>query len=273
MAQLTDAQANTIYDLLLDSGVSLDSLRVDLLDHLCCMVEQKMDNGLDFGQSLSLSIQEFGLSNLAEIQEATIHLLTLKLNKMKKAIGFVGIFSAMAVISGVIFKVNHWLGASVLLVIGLVCTSLIVFPCMAFLKAKKGKTTMQIIAVISGYLAAILLSIATLFKIMHWPGFFQLYYPGLFLLVFVFMPLYTVKSYRTAENKIMAFSRSLLILAGVAVAWGLMPMMMNARGGQQAPIREFQPNAVQEQVQSETHVSLLDNEKPVNVAIHLPAEH
>ena len=97
MAQLSNTQEDIIYDLLVDNGVSYESLQIDLVDHICCMVEQKMDNGLDFSQSLTLSTQEFGLSNFAEIQEATLYLLTLKLNKMKKVIGIIGIISAALV--------------------------------------------------------------------------------------------------------------------------------------------------------------------------------
>ena len=46
MAQLKQNQVDSIFDLLLTHGVSYESLQLDLLDHICCMVEQKMDNGL-----------------------------------------------------------------------------------------------------------------------------------------------------------------------------------------------------------------------------------
>ncbi|MEM9024365.1 MAG: hypothetical protein AAGB22_11520 [Bacteroidota bacterium] len=237
MSQLSDSQANAIFDLLVDQGVSRETLQIDLLDHLCCMVEEKMDNGWDFDQSLTSSIREFGLQNLAEIQEATIYLLTLKLNKMKKATGIAGIASAVLVIAGVFFKINHWPGAGILLMLGLSITSAFVFPFMAYLDFTKAGSTVQKVGTLSGYSAAILLSTATLFKIMQWPGFIQLYYPGLILLVFVFLPLFTIKSYRTAENKIMAFARSGLILAGVAVFWGLIPSHMAPSERYRAPIQ------------------------------------
>ncbi len=247
MAQLSNLQQDTIYDLLIDQGVSYEALQIDLLDHICCMVEEKMDNGLDFGQSLTLSTQEFGLSNFGELQEATFHLLNLKLNKMKKVIGIIGIISALSVIGGVFFKINHFPFAGKLLATGLILISFLVFPAMAYFESKNLDTFLQKLRPISGYLAAILLSTATLFKIMHWPGFFQLYYPGLILLVFVFLPLFTIKNYKTAENKIMAFSRSLLILAGVAVFWGLMPSMMKPsqqKSSFQKQHQELQMNSI-----------------------------
>jgi cation transport ATPase len=227
MAQLNEQQQDKIYDLLIDHGISYEALQMDLLDHLCCLTEEKMDNGLDFAQSLTLSIQEFGLSSLSEIQEATLHLLTLKLTKMKKVVGITGIVSAILVIAGVFFKINHLPGAGLLLLSGLTPISLLIFPAMAYFDTRKGKSSWQKVAAVSGYVAAVLISMATLFRIMHWPGFYALYYPGLILLVFVFLPSFTIKNYKTAENKIMAFSRSLLILAGIVVFWGLLPSYMH----------------------------------------------
>lgn len=243
MAQLEEAQVNFIYDFLIEQGISYEALHIDLLDHISCMVEEKMDSGKDFDESFSLSIQEFGLSNLAEIQETTIHLLTIKVKKMKKGIGILGITSALSVISGVFFKMNHWPGANLLLIIGLCLVCLVVFPFMAYFDTNNGKNVLQKVGLIAGYLASILLSLATLVKIMKWPAFLQLYYPGLFLLVFVFLPIYTWKNYKTAENKIMAFSKSLLIFAGIAVFCGLFP------GGRRIP-HNMQDHST-EQVQHE----------------------
>lgn len=222
MVQLDNKQVQIINDLLVEQGITYEALHTDLLDHMCCMVEENMDNGLDFGQSLTLSVSKFGISNIYQIQENTIYLLTLKLNKMKKTVGISGIISALFVMMGVLFKIQHWPGAGVLLVCGLVLTALFVFPAMAYLDAKAGQSNLYKVHSISGYVSAILLSLATLVKIMHWPGFSMLYYSGAFLLLLVFLPLHTWKNYKIAENKLLAFAKSLLIIAGVIVFWGLL---------------------------------------------------
>lgn len=222
MVELDKKQIEIINDLLVENGITYEALHIDLLDHICCMIEENMDNGLDFGQSLTLSVSKFGISNIYQIQENTIHLLTLKLNKMKKTVGILGIISALSVIMGVFFKIQHWPGAGVLLFIGLLLTSIFVFPMMAYLDVKTEQSSIHKFHLSSGYISAILLSLATLVKIMHWPGFFKLYYPGVFLLLLVFLPLHTWKNYQIAENKILAFSKSLLIIAGVIVFWGLL---------------------------------------------------
>jgi len=229
MAQLKQNQVDSIFDLLLSHGVSYESLQLDLLDHICCMVEQKMDNGLEFDESLSLSTQEFGLSHLSEIQEATFHLLTLKLNKMKKAVGIIAILTAIFVMMGILFKMGHYLGAGFLLAAGFTLAAFVVFPAMMFFDLKSQSNAIQKAATISGYVAGILLSLATLFKFMHWPGFFMLYYGGLSILVFLFLPFYTFKNYKTNENKIFALAKSMLIMAGVMTIWASYRMIDNAR--------------------------------------------
>ena len=67
MVMLSEQQIDKIFDLIVDNGVSYESLQVDLLDHVCCMVEQKMEEGKSFGDSLKLAMQEFGYKHFSEI--------------------------------------------------------------------------------------------------------------------------------------------------------------------------------------------------------------
>lgn len=224
MATLNEKQVDEIFDLLVYHKLSHESLQIDLLDHICCMVEQKMESGLDYKESLSQSIQEFGLHNLQEIQEATVYLLTLKLQKMKTVASIAGIVSALLIMTGVLFKMYHFPGASILLVLGLSTVCLLVFPIMAYTELQNGEGLVSKLNAVVGYLAAILLSLATMFKIFHWPGFYVLYYTGLAMLVFVFIPLFTIRNFRTTGNKLFALAKSMLILAGIAVFWGLIPI-------------------------------------------------
>ena len=55
----------------------------------------------------------------------------------------------------------------------------------------------------------VITTIGSLFKIMHWPGSLLLSYFGFSLLVFVFIPFYTIRNYKTSENKLFAISKSL----------------------------------------------------------------
>jgi hypothetical protein len=44
------------------------------------------------------------------------------------------------------------------------------------------------------------------------------------MLVFVFIPLFTIRNFKTTGNKLFALAKSMLILAGIAVFWGLIPI-------------------------------------------------
>lgn len=178
-----------------------------------------MDNGSDFNESLKQSVHEFGLKKLGETQEATLYLLTLKTRKMKKLISIVAITAALFVLLGIMFKINHWLGANMLFVLGVVTSAVVVLPAMAAFELRTTDNGVKRGTILSGYSAGILLSLATMFKFMHWPGFGVMYYLGLGILVLVFIPLFTLKNYRTTENKLFAIAKSMLIIAGIFVIW------------------------------------------------------
>ena len=59
------------------------------------------------------------------------------------------------------------------------------------------KTTMKIF----GNVSLAMLGIATMFKIMHWPGGSLMLTLGFFLLAFIFFPATILASYRKSEKK------------------------------------------------------------------------
>tara|TARA_B110000046_G_scaffold66152_1_gene73987 strand:- start:126 stop:866 length:741 start_codon:yes stop_codon:yes gene_type:complete len=224
MDLLTDKQVDIINDLLVDIGVDYDSLRFDLIDHVCCMVEQKMEHGSDFAESLQHSISKFGRKEFVKTQESTIYLLTLKLRKMKRVTSITGLISASLVLLGTIFKLMHWPGAGIMLVLGSAIIALIVLPLMAFLALNNNTVSTNTSSIIFGYGAAILLTIGTIFKVQHWPGAAVVANIGFAFLVLVFMPLYMLKAYKTSENKMLALSKTVIIIAGIVLLWALSPL-------------------------------------------------
>lgn len=237
MAELNHKQVDIISDLVLDHGVSYRELQTDIVDHLCCMVEQKMDSGCDFRQSLTLSTKEFGVQTLPEIQEDTLYLLTLKLRKMKKVTGILGIISSALVMAGVVFKINHFPGAGILLVIGLALISVIVLPLFAAIELKKQNSQLQKITSFSGITSGALISVGTLFKIMHWPTANMIITTGIVLMAIVFIPLFTIKSYKTAEFKLLAIAKSMMIFSGIVIIWGIVPLT-----DEQSPVEKTHQN-------------------------------
>lgn len=221
MDLLSERQIDQINDILIQQGVAYEELRNDLLDHICCMVEEGIEQGRKFSICLDEALEKFGLENFRLINESTLYLLNQKLNKMKKVTSIVGLTASLMVVSGVFLRVNHIAGASLLLVSGVSLVALVILPILAYMTivAKEDKQTM--LASIVGYFSAMAMSMGGLFKLMHWPWANMLFWIGLVVLLVGFIPLFTIRSYRIAENKLFALSKSALVIAGVALLWSL----------------------------------------------------
>jgi len=73
------------------SAITIESLRDDVLDHLCCAVEIKMERGKVFETSVREALRELAPDGLDEIQNETIFLLNSnKIIVMKKVMYSIG---------------------------------------------------------------------------------------------------------------------------------------------------------------------------------------
>lgn len=219
MELLNAKQVDQVNDALVSHGVSYDALRDNLLDHICCMIEQGVADGQTFPDSLDAAIEKFGVQNFKLIQESTLFLINQKLNKMKKFTSIMGLIASVMVIGAVVFKANHLFGANILLVLGLALISLIVLPLMAYINIVSKESKQTIVSSTVGYLAGVVLTIGVLCKLMMWPYNNILLVLGGVLLLFVFMPLYSINSYRLAENKLFALTKSMLMVAAFFLLW------------------------------------------------------
>lgn len=84
--ELSDNQILHIENELRQSGIDYQPLREELLDHLCCAIEEKMTSGNNFETAFHETLQSFGQQGLIQVQQHTIDLLTKKTNFMKKMI-------------------------------------------------------------------------------------------------------------------------------------------------------------------------------------------
>ncbi len=65
-------------------GLTYDRLIDDVLDHVCCLVEEQMESGIDFESSYSGVLDSIGDKRLPEIEYQTLLLLNKKFQRMKK---------------------------------------------------------------------------------------------------------------------------------------------------------------------------------------------
>src|SRR3954470_12284725 len=106
---ITDQQVEYILNDIRRNGVEMEDLQLNLLDHVCCIIEQNLEKDGDFEGFYHKAIQQFYKRDLREIEEETINLLTFKnFYKMKKIMIVSGVFSVGAFVIGSVFKMMFW---------------------------------------------------------------------------------------------------------------------------------------------------------------------
>ena len=168
MYQLSDKQIDYILDDIGARGVEMESLQQNLLDHVCCIIENNLEENGDFESFYKKTIQTFYKDALWEIEEETILLLTFKnYYTMKKIMINSGIISALTFFAGSIFKIMHWPGASPLILLAMLTSSFIFLPLYFLFKKNETAGSKDKIIITIGTINGILFCISMLFKIMH----------------------------------------------------------------------------------------------------------
>lgn len=213
MYQLSDQQIDYILNDISARGVEMESLQENLLDHICCIIEQNLEANGDFESFYQKTIKTFYKDALWEIEEETISLLTFKnYYTMKKIMILSGAFSAVTMLSGLAFKFMHWPGASLFIQLGIISASLIFLPLLFTLKAKEKQSVKDKLVIGLGALAGMLISLSILFKVMHWPLSFVMGNIALAIMLGIFLPIYFFSGIRNPETKVNTITSSVLIV-------------------------------------------------------------
>ena len=105
MADITDDQIDFIISDFAKRGIVLEDLRDNLLDHMCCIIENEMQANDNFYQFYDTVLPRFFRNNLGEIQTETENLLKFKnFYTMKKTMNITGTLTVLLLLSGAILK-------------------------------------------------------------------------------------------------------------------------------------------------------------------------
>ena len=226
MYQLSEQEIDFILNDIKSRGVEMEDLQMNLLDHICCILEAEYTGEEDFKRFYAKVITRFFNSELKEIEEETTILMSNKhYYAMKKTMIVSGISAVILLVIGSFFKLMHWPGAGILLVLGVVVLSLLFLPLLFLTKKAESKTRAEKVILGLGALVGILYCLATLFKIQHWPGATQLWYSTIVLSAFVFIPVYFFNGIKQEERKGNTIITTILLVGATSVLF----MMMNTR--------------------------------------------
>ncbi len=188
MYSIKDEQIDFILNDIRRRGVEMEDLQYNLLDHICCIVEQNLESGGNFEDFYNKTISKFFKHELWEIEEETILLLTYKnYYTMKKAMIYGGVVSLSLIALGTVFKIFHWPGSAISLLLGFFILCFVFFPSVLYLNYTSAKKGLGVN--LSAFLGGTILPIGILFKVMHWPGTAMLLQVGWIILLGIFIPL------------------------------------------------------------------------------------
>jgi len=114
---LSEDQIDFIFRDICNNGITDTEIAESLLDHLCCAIERSPAQ--DFESAYATAITQFGPDGIPKIQEETIQLLTHKEETMKKTMFVLGYVAVFLSTTGLLFKLQHWPGAGIMLVVGI----------------------------------------------------------------------------------------------------------------------------------------------------------
>lgn len=116
--EITNKHIALIRQDILEKGVKINDLTESLIDHICCSIENSCET--DFKKAYSNALEIFGKNEFYIIQQETIYLLNLKRQIiMKKLMFTLGYVAVILCTTSILFKLQHWPGASVMLTIGI----------------------------------------------------------------------------------------------------------------------------------------------------------
>lgn len=197
--KLADHQIEVIRKKIDQSGIEIQTLKDDVIDHLCCVTESKIERGKSFEVALSEALHELAPDGLYEIQRETIFLLnSAKIILMKKIMYLIGLITTISMSIGWTFRILNWAGGSELLIYGFLGFVLLFIPMVAinYFKVNLQSALSEKLRIILGLSSGIIVAMAIVFKFMHLPGADQLLLGGTLLFSFGFLPFLFFSMYK-----------------------------------------------------------------------------
>ena len=184
--------------------IHIKSLQEDVVDHLCCVLEEGTDVNLNFEQRLNEAIADLAPQGLQKLEEKTVFLLSSKkMQNMKILMYLIGLGSSIALAMGLCFKLLGWLGGNELLIYGFITFTLLFLPMTMIdrLKLSIQKSLSERLRFILGSLSAIASGLAVLFKILNVQGADILLLISAVVFSFGFLPFLFFTNYRKAVEQ------------------------------------------------------------------------
>ena len=198
---LHDEHLDIITKRLVEDGIRDARLQSDLLDHICCYIEEQETN--DFDLLLQQAFCLLAPNGMHEIEEERFFLFHFhKQLTMKRILFFCGFATTFLLTTGFTFKQMHWPGANICLVTGnlALIVTIALIAINAFKKARFHSAAFNV-RVFTGVLAALFIGVGSMFKFFHLPSANIQFLLGILILNFVFLPMFFYQLYKQSLSK------------------------------------------------------------------------
>lgn len=182
--------------------IQIKTLQDDVVDHLCCVLEEQMDPGVEFRDAVTAAIRNLAPNGLRRLEHETHFLLYSKSIQMKKVIYAIGLISAIASSLGICFKLLHLQGADFLLTYGLLVFTLVFLPLQILLwyKANSQASLAGKLKILFALISGLLTGLAIILRLSHvsGPNVDMLFVAGAAIFSFGFLPILFFNLYKKA---------------------------------------------------------------------------
>lgn len=128
MKRLTDEQIDFLADNLERHGIDDERLRVELLDHVCVLVEVELNAGKTFEDAYQLVLQRFGNDGFRRVQDETLEFTNYPKFITKQLLIGVGIVGAVLFLAGIALRFGHLPYKGFFLAIGVLLLCYVFMP-------------------------------------------------------------------------------------------------------------------------------------------------
>ncbi len=232
MYPISDQQIDFILNDISGRGIRMEDLQLNLLDHICILIEENLEEGGDFEKFYASVITAFYTKELAEIEEETLFLLTNKNRlSMKRAMIISGTFSVAAFLAASLSKILNTNLTDFMIFLGFLSFVFLFLPLVFLVKFREANTRQDKLIMASGTLVGILYFFCMLLKFLGpgWPPFLgqrwanmdsiwlTLWLISLGVALFVFIPAYFLTGMQRPETKTNTIVISVLLVVFVGI--------------------------------------------------------
>ncbi|MGC4020720.1 MAG: hypothetical protein QM734_01645 [Cyclobacteriaceae bacterium] len=176
------------------SEISRRLMQEDLIDHLCCAVEDKMKVGINFTRAFQDSVNELASEGFKELERETYYLLNYKVILMKKFKYSIMLLSSMSFCFGIAARTLHLSIGNDFLLVGLAGLT-VGIPLLSF---KPNMSMIDRIRIMIALTSLIFVTGGFALKIGYMAGADMFVVIGSCLFAVGFLPLYFLKMYRAS---------------------------------------------------------------------------